>query len=479
MDTSQSFYNNGNNNNRRRGGNVARGRGRGRGNSSEPQWDRAAAQPFQREFSDERPRARALPPQKTRREEAPDLTPKYKSTTPSVDRNDPMMTDAVLLEGIAGLQAATHPRTFKNDYSQFSEIVRASYVAQIGVDRGLKKYISFGMYQYYCTILFWIRLYTVQQKRGKHVHDIERLRLMIPDDMPVPLDVKTYLDGIGNITDANDREFDLEIHELHPMNISGVQGSFGQVNQHSHIEYETAPAPIVAVWKLIADLNRTCLQPADGPVEWDLPTGVRPASAEITLPTMNLLGWSKADRLSDDQRETLLGAGFNTWTQADQLPQSVTNVGGVPLNQQLIQFVAGIISSSKVKAYSLAENVSNKGSISQTLYTTRASDDVEPDPFRPVSCRTGITNSYSQQNGHIACGAAIARYRLKRDTSGETDTFGYRNAPTTWNANINSVFTFGAAQTLWNISMFRISQMSGAKIATDFATRVRSKLTRD
>ena len=391
-----------------------------------------------------------------------------------------MMNECVLIEGIAGFVQTTHERRFALDYSQFSEIVRSSYESQITLDRGLKRHLSFSMFQYYCTIMFWKRIYTVLASRGSHTIEELRLHQVLPESTPLPIDVATYLNGVGDLTDESGRRFHLDLHsDLTDLEIGGVKGTFNRVDVNTHLAYETMPSPMIAILKIIADMRRTALPQADGPVQWDLPEGLRPDNEEALLPTPNLLGWSRAVQLTDFQRQALEDAGFTA--AADDFQVTLINVGNLPVNQQLMAYVGQQLESSKVRAITTMATTPN-GSMAQMPYTTRSPQDAQYHPDTAISSKGGITNSYCQTNSYTASGSAIMRYRLQRRIGQEDDmvcyTFVDQAIPGNWLAGENQVFEHGAFGHLWNTAQFRLSEQNGRSLACSFAQRVREKFSR-
>lgn len=226
----------------------------------------------------------------------PNLAPKAQSTTNSAEKNDPMISDAILIDGVAGFVERTRNRTFELDLNSFPSLVRASYDAQVTFDRGFKKYVSFGMYQYYCTVLLWRRIRYVVSQRGRLALEYDRLTRYLNFDLPEPQDVAMYLSGIGDITDFSDRKFQYHFRQvLTNLEVYGSQGTFGIIGPHNIIEYETLPSLAVAIGKMINDLDFTI---NDAAPEWDLPDGLRPEDEVALLPNANLLGWSRGERLT-------------------------------------------------------------------------------------------------------------------------------------------------------------------------------------
>lgn len=372
-----------------------------------------------------------------------------------------MILDSILVDGIAGFVQCASERRFKLDYSSFIELVQASYRSAVTYDRGLKKHMSCSMYQYYCVVLLWKRLYYVISRRGPLSLEYQRLENCLNFSMPIPTDIAVYLNGIGEIVDQAGRQFYLQLHsELTDQVVRGLTGSFGRYNANSHLSYETMPAPFVSVWRMVADIRRTQLPQAEGPVVWNLPEPLACEQAG-TVPNQNLLGWRRAERLTDDQVAALEQAGINTG-RPEEPPLSFVDVGGIPVNQSHLAYIAGAINNSKCRAVSLF-NESVRGSLSQSVFSTRVTTDVETNG-ESISAKAAITNSYTQTTTHIACAAAICRYRIKRREALETDMVGYTfegPIPAIYLADQNAVFDFGAGNRLWNQPEFRVSEQNG------------------
>lgn len=413
--------------------------------------------------------------------EGVDLSPKALSTVASPLKNDPMIKDGVLVDGICGMVEDTKHRDFAIDMSGFSELVRSSYNAQISFDRGIRKFISLSGYQYYCTILLWRRLWQIESERGKS-EEYEELTTVLKFKMPVPDDIYYYLAGIGDLVDPSAREFQLgNIPDLADITIGGVPGSFGIINENSHIFYETTPSPFVAFWNMIADMNRTVLPAAEGPVDWDLPEGIRPNNPNIGLPTMNLLGYNRAVQLSEDQRGVFQAGGI--YPGAVNVVRRVNNVAGLPINGHILEFIGMQLLNSRCTAYQLVWNESINGSLAQVPYVTRNPKDVDFDRFRSVSSKRAVTNSYVRLGDLTASGAAVFRYRIQRRHREEVDMLCYapiegHEMPAVWYNNVNSVFNFGDAVHLWNTSQFTLAEEEGACIAVNYSTAVRRRVQR-
>lgn len=135
--------------------------------------------------------------------------------------------------------------------------------------------------------------------------------------MPVPQDIATYLAGIGDLVDSNSREFRLHVQGVldEILQVAGAQGSYGIVGDDTHIVYESLPSPLVSLLKIRADLEYTTrLRDDQQPDAWLNPLWDLPANADFLLPTSNLLGWSRRERLPADVEDALAGANFTIFT---------------------------------------------------------------------------------------------------------------------------------------------------------------------
>lgn len=408
-------------------------------------------------------------------EATPNLAPQFKSTVASVEKNDPLINDMITIEGVCGFVQVATERYFQLDYSQFIELVRASYDAATTFDRGLRKYVSFSMYQYYCIILLWKRLFDIISARGHKTIEALDINSVLNIDLSVPQDVNLYISGIGDLHDPSGREFHLELQVLQFNNIivSGARGFYGVVNHNNHIFYETIPSPGVALLKIEADVGfGDNVEP-----DWDLPVAIRPVVENALLPTANLLGWRRREKLTDDQKTALIECGI---VEGDF---GVRNVHGLPINVQLMRYVSNAIENSKNKSIATFPT-STKGSLCLVPFSSRTQDDVEIDHNTNIAAKKMRTNSYCQFSSHIASGAAIMRYRIqRREVAGQNDMLCYRfalnEAPANWLLNVNQIFEHGIGGQLWNSVQFRISEQQGIGLVSSLASRVRRKVARD
>jgi len=243
------------------------------------------------EVEQQPPRLKPHLMKKREEKKLPDLTPKAQSAVSSEEKNDPLINSLIIVPGISGFIERVQSRKFQLDFTQYLELLETSYDAQQSFDRGIRKYLSFSQFQYYCVILLSKSLWSILSSRGIYTLEYQRLDSLLSFDLPVPDDVNLYLMGVGDISDSNAREFELELQaELnHVDEWFGAQGSFGIVDVDNHIMYETLPSPLVSLLKIQADLQFTAslrnpaMQQEWEQLDWDLPQGLRPLNHHFTL----------------------------------------------------------------------------------------------------------------------------------------------------------------------------------------------------
>lgn len=436
---------------------------------------------------DARPRQRNPPPPATNQgnkppvqKSGPSLQPKHTSDNTTAEKNDPMVANGVLIEGLSGYTEIHQQRKFAIDMSGFNQLLRSSYDIQTEeADRALKKYVPFGVWAYYHTILMWKAFYRALGVRSDLSSVNLSLENLVPDDLPCATDIANYIEGIGNIVDDSGRHVFLDyLRAFSSTTILGSQGSFGRVSHENHFCYETMIAPLITLLKIKADLELTD-NIINNP-EWDLPNTLRPSAATFRMPNENLLGWRKAERLTDNQRDIIRSAGIS------QQNFSVINVGYLPINQHIIQAVASYMLGGKNPNHKVL-TYSTTGSIAQIPYAIRVRNDTDYDG-RSIASKQFIGKSASQYTSHIASGAAVFRYRFNRVlpiSSGDAHSVDYLcyshtgDYPATWINNANTAFVFGVADDLWNTAQFSLPEMNGYSIQMDYARNARKKTTRE
>lgn len=200
---------------------------------------------------------------------------------------------------------------------------------------------------------FWARLCAIREHTGLATEDEHNLRRYISSrEYPVHEPINAYLRGIGDFEDPSGTEHKFRLMRLPGREeFQGVAGYFGHVNAETHYLYESLPAPGVAAQRVIADLQYTLGQRQQ---IWNMPEELRPEEeapddidedepqdeaipdeervaeapeAQEPLPTANLLGWSPAVCLTNDQRQILENCGVQEEGFADHLVRFSLNNG--------------------------------------------------------------------------------------------------------------------------------------------------------
>jgi len=278
------------------------------------------------------------------------------------------------------------------------------------------------MFKYYCTLLFWQRIYQIENE-GSECDYLILFRSL--GETAVPDDVQCYLDGIGNVTDNEGETWQFQA-KSHPTAVvhNHATGSFGQVDADTHILYETMPAPIIPLLNIAADVKMTII---GGPSAWDLPASLTPATnvhqpqedgkpncVAPGHPTKNLLGYARAGKLTDDQMDVLINHGIQiNRNNGDIEGFNIRTLDGIPINQSLVAYINSQLRNSKcsTKVYNQTDV---SGALSQLPFTLRVASDLEPETNRSIGEKLGTTKSYQQNTAFIASAAATFRYRIKR-----------------------------------------------------------------
>jgi hypothetical protein len=316
------------------------------------------------------------------------------------------------------------------------------------------------------------------------------VRYLRSSEYPVHETINSYLRGIGDFEDPSGTKHQFRLLRLPGVNeYEGVSGFFGRVGPETHFLYESLPAPGVVALRLLRDLVYT-RHIFDHP-DWDLPDALRPeqlapepqVEEEVNLeapedadeeqdlalqqaddgevavepepvgeprrprPTANLLGWSPAERLTNEQRQALEDCGLG-----DEFP---TDYPRFMLNNGLFEAIAIRVkqSSNRYKiGASLHEH--SDGSLAQCAYVEK---DTEGRRFsRTVQYSEGSIRGACayQMDQRLSVAARIVAYRMKKEPDGERnprscyDYNNYRDVPADWVATRNSVFEYGRVERL-------------------------------
>lgn len=412
--------------------------------------------------------------------------PKHVSTSGTLEKDDPLILDSVLVDGLSGAVPCERDRKFQLDFSQYIQIIRSSYYVMSRLDRGLAKYVSYSTFQYYCIVLLWKRIRFVMTERGSRVGEYETLKRRLPP-MAIPDEIGYYLDGIGNITDYNARKYNLALQGiLRLTQVHGISGHYGRVDEINHYQYETLPAPFVFVFRMLQDLAFTSARnrhPAiDFPREWNLPIDLRPEGN--IFPNRNLLGWDYAERLTVEQVSMLENAGLSVDFNDDGAPvfdtTGIDNFDGIPILYNVLLQTSEFLSGPKSSFNNHVEATSFRGSLAQVGFALRAFRTPQVEYPQPVSMSEATAHFYTQVSVHICGAASTFRYRVKRVVHGLHDSLCYLGprggAPPGWGDNADFVFTQAED---WNSEEFRTVMVSGIVTSDRYVERIRKIAPRD
>jgi hypothetical protein len=226
--------------------------------------------------------------------------------------------------------------------------VTQKYHTVCAADKEFSRVVSLAKYQYYNVLHFWARIAAIRGHRGLATQEERNsVRYLRSEEYPVNETINPYLRGTDDSEDPSGTNLQFRLLRLPGENVyEGVSGFFGRVGPETHLLYESLPAPGVVALRLLRDLGYT-RHVFDHP-DWDLPDALMPqqqapepqpeeeepagqedadkeghpaleladdgeAVVEVAAPaehrrprpTANLLGWSPAERLANEQRQAL------------------------------------------------------------------------------------------------------------------------------------------------------------------------------
>jgi hypothetical protein len=361
--------------------------------------------------------------------------PQHLSKTATPLTNDPLWMECFVIDGDRGLTEDAGEQKFTVTTDSFVSLTKRTYDNVCAADKEFNRHVSLSMYHYYNTIHLWARLAAIREHTGLATEDEHNLRRYVSSNQyPLHEPVNAYLRGIGDFEDPSGTEHKYRLLRLPGREeYEGIAGYFGQVSDETHHLYESLPSPGVAAQRVVADLNYTLGQ---GAKIWDMPDDLRPeeeideevedeeeeeideAIPEVErhegvpeavrpLPTANLLGWSPAVRLTNEQRQVLENCGVQEEGFADHLVRFALNNG-------LFESVADRIRTSADRykcGASLHEHQS--GSLTQCLFVEKEDRQVAFSRTK-MYCEGSIRAAGAYQlDARMSVAARVMAYRMK------------------------------------------------------------------
>lgn len=380
-----------------------------------------------------------------------DIGPKKQSSKSSTPKNDPMCQDFDM-EGFDGL-TAYYPRCkFTTTFEGYIGLINKTYDVLAVEDKNFKIHISKSIYAMYCWHHLYARIVGLKQSQGtaQHVED-NFYNFVASDTNKLPLVLEEYLKSIGTFVDRRGVHFEFVPHVW-----PNANGHFGRVSADTHWMYESLAAPSVLKERICKDYAYTTRQ--NEQANWDLPAALRPAPVndnEPGLPTVNLLGWDKASKLTSEQLSVYEAAGI---TDQD-FPSEFSYF---KLNKSIFNQVSERMRKLEERVkFDTTQVETPIGSIGQALWSVRdAREVIEFDRQTQYSEGPIRQNSPYQEDKRITLGALMCSFRVKKVAVNNLrcyscyDWTDYTHVPDDWELSCNSVFAFGEVQT-WNLDTFR------------------------
>lgn len=283
------------------------------GTADQSQFQRGSGHSRARTFNKGRGgRQRKMPPQ-PRAETSEvrfEIKPMYLSKTPSKEQNDPLYREAWFSDPGTELSPAAEELHIYPGCEALPVIVDAVHKETLASKQGFAKRVSHSAFAYYCAVLTYSRLLqlyrdnqnSITYEEGRFIQEVDDGHYLVPSLLSV------YLSGFGNTSVPSGRElkFSLRRPAIDAVReAGGVTGWFGQVDENTHYLYKHYPCLAVFAKRIQHDLGL----PVDGGQgphanqDWNLPVEVRCEAPRCGLPTENLLGWRRSERLSHEKRD--------------------------------------------------------------------------------------------------------------------------------------------------------------------------------
>lgn len=416
--------------------------------------------------------------------------PRHLATRQTPYKNDPLYLDSIVLEGDRGFIQSPEIKTFSPSFDSFMPLVHHDYFNIVAANRPFGKVVSLSVYAYYNIMHLWARAFAIMRHRKMlSVEETRFLERFEHDMYPTTEPINTYLRGFGDFTDTNGVQ-----HHFKLAGRPNKTGHFGRISKDTHNFYEAYPAPYVAlsriendvvytegglrhpIWEMI-DLRPQNAKTAEQRqqqaatsgdseelqvsgteqllqvsgssvslpnIDGFVPTQSDRPAEEVTfverdMPTVNLLGWYPAEKLSSNQmtpiKQCLAGGGFITSTH-------MLFVAG------LMRHVADNLKELKNYKTSSALHESANGSCAQEAFLdVRENRDFHranyySSQISRVTCLSGL-------DVRLATSMRVMGLRVKKNTIEELNTwacydFGrYAEVPDNWIANRNQIFAAG------------------------------------
>jgi hypothetical protein len=394
--------------------------------------------------------------------------------------------EAFVTESDRGFIEYAGAQTFTVTTDSFITLVTRTYHTVCAADKEFSRFVSLTMYQYYNILHFWARIAAIREHRGMANKEKRNLvRYLKSNEYIVHETINSYLRGIGDFEDPSGTKHQFRLMRLPGMQeYEGISGFFGRVGADTHFLYESLPAPGIVALRLLQDLGYT-RHIFDYP-DWDLPDALCPEqlapepaveepdeeddqeesdpaleqaddgphhreelepTGEPRRPrlTANLLGWSPAERLSNEQRQALEDCGLG-----EEFP---TDYPRFMLNNGLFENIAVRVKQSADR-YKLGASLHehSEGSIAQCAYVEKETDGRRF--CRTVQYSEGSVRGACayQMDQRLSVAARIVAYRMRKEPDGNRqpwccyDFNNYRDVPPDWIATKDSVFEYGRVE---------------------------------
>lgn len=281
-------------------------------------------------------------------------------------------------------------------------------------------------YAYYCAVIAYAKLLAVKQRNNYLTNSETEFLDLVRQRTPIALKpIVTYLSCIGEFKSPTGRTARTKILPVSYSRASGdtIRGYFGQVDEVTMVHYRSYPCLAVYMQYIQVCLAYTRDPNAYPNGLWNLPEGIRPASADAQRPNEALLGWAPATTLTNHHSTFLLDS------RADQPAVDNPDIG---YNLRLYTSVIGALAACTLETAPVGFN--GEGSVAQIIVS-------RPQEFQRLGCKSPVKGSISYTvDGVVGYLGLAFRYRMCYPIAHPTSGIPYdwvHLPPDNWVENLN------------------------------------------
>lgn len=283
-----------------------------------------------------------------------------------------------------------------------------------------REQVSESMFVWYCIHLYWQRVMHLMKLNGNETAESRKYLAHSQQILGIPGIIYKYLEDLGNFFTHGGHL--LYLSTLIPSDTeiimhSDLTGFFGRVNDETCVLYQRFPSPGIAAMSICKDMQFSTINTSEREHWWNLPLELRPLSLRAGLPTVNLLGYSPAKKLSNKQVDILLRTGVRT----NGLTFGTRSKSAFCFNSQLFNMISTIIKQLPIVGISRQLPRQSTGSDRQGLFQMVFSAHCDPSKHFTDAFVTTQVPYWSKGNDETSVQDIVMCYRPFRQSISKFD----------------------------------------------------------